>query len=280
MTAMSITRQRAIVDATQLLLNRGAPLRDVRFGEDGNGGTYAQWRTMRLDIIKDKGAELETWNITEKIVRAEPDFLYSDFLPDEAYGRLEKLVKSVARPGMLAAEVGCFTGRTAFATLPTIKENGGLFYLIDWFRGCVDSKCVWTPEQFPRNHVMSTLLDNLEAGDFSDCAVAMVGNSVDTAMILAGHCLDYLYIGADHRYTQFSADLDAWWPKLKHGGVMCGHGLDRRIERDGPEWARCLELCEQDCVDGVHWGIARALAERFPEYGNETGIWWVYKGIL
>lgn len=218
--------------------------------------------------------------MTEYTVKAEPDFLYSDFLPDAAYARLETLVKSVAKPGMLAVEVGCFTGKTAFATLPTVKESGGLFYLIDWFRGCIESECVWTPEQFPRNHVVSTLLDNLEAGGFSDCVVAMVGNGAETAKAFADHCLDYLYIGADHRYTQFNTDIDAWWPKLKLGGIICGHGLDRRIERDGPEWARCLELCEQDCIDGVHWGIARALTERFPDYGNDTGIWWAYKGVL
>lgn len=262
---MSVTRQRAIVGAMQILLDRGAPLRDIRFIEDTDGSAHAQWRATRLDVTEAKGAELETWNITECAVKAEPDFLYNDFLPDGAYKRLEKLVKSVAKPGMLAAEVGCFTGRTAFSALPTVKESGGLFY---------------TPEQFPRNHVVSTLLDNLEAGGFLDCAVAMAGNSAETARAFADHCLDYLYIGADHRYGQFSADIDAWWPKLKPGGVMCGHGLDRRVERDGPEWVRCLDLCEQDCVDGVHWEIARALTERFPDYGCDTGIWWVYKGVV
>lgn len=213
-------------------------------------------------------------------MRGETDFLYSNFQQEAAYWKLDNLAASAARDGMLAAEVGCFTGKTALCSLPYIKKHGGLMYLIDWFRGCVDSKCVWTQGEFPRNHVLGTLLDNLEVGGFSDCAVVLVGNSIDAARALSKEPIfDYLYIGADHRYTQFKADVDTWWPRVKPGGIMCGHGFDRSIEKDGSEWAKCLANCEMDCVDGVHWGIARLLAERFPHCGIHAGIWWIYKGV-
>ena len=208
------------------------------------------------------------------------DFLYADFHQGSAYERLDKLVSSVARDGMLAAEVGCFTGKTAFCALPYIKKHGGLMYLIDWFRGCIDSKCVWFPQDFPRNHVLGTLLDNLEAGGFSEHAIVMVGNSIDTARAFTqDQVLDYLYIGADHRYTQFKADVETWWPRVKPGGVMCGHGCDRTVQEGGPDWQKCLTFSETDCLEGVHWGIARLLAERFPDCGVDTGIWWIYKGV-
>ena len=209
------------------------------------------------------------------------DFLYSDFHSGGAYERLDKLVSSIAHDGMLAAEVGCFTGKTAFCALPYIKKHGGLMYLVDWFKGCVDSKCVWTQDQFPRNHVLSTLLDNLETGGFLEHAIVIIGNSIDTARAFTqDQVLDYLYIGADHRYTPLKKDVDKWWPRVKPGGVMCGHAGDRKIEKDGAEWQKCLDKSETDFVDGVHWGIARLLAEMFPDCGVDTGIWWVYKGII
>lgn len=35
--------------------------------------------------------------------------------------------------------------------------------------------------------------------------------------------LDWVYIDADHRYEAVKADIDAWWPKIKAGGVLAGH---------------------------------------------------------
>ena len=201
------------------------------------------------------------------------EFLHGHFHESAAYVRLEALISSVAREGMLAAEIGCFTGRTAFCALPCVREHNGLMYLIDWFKGSGVGR-IWPP----RNQTLGTLLDNLETEGFLDHAIIMVGNSIDAAKALSREqILDYLYIGADHRYAQFSADVDTWWPRLKSGGVMCGHGLDRRIEKDGPEWQKCLDCCDVDWAAGVHWGIARLLAERFPDYESEANMWWVKK---
>jgi hypothetical protein len=32
-----------------------------------------------------------------------------------------------------------------------------------------------------------------------------------------------IYIDADHRYESVKRDLNDWLPKLKQGGIMCGH---------------------------------------------------------
>lgn len=33
---------------------------------------------------------------------------------------------------------------------------------------------------------------------------------------------DFVYIDADHTHEAVAADLEAWWPKLKDGGLFCG----------------------------------------------------------
>lgn len=38
---------------------------------------------------------------------------------------------------------------------------------------------------------------------------------------------DVLYIDADHTYDAVKADIDAWWPKVRPGGILCGHDYMR-----------------------------------------------------
>lgn len=44
---------------------------------------------------------------------------------------------------------------------------------------------------------------------------------------------DCIYIDADHTYEAVSADLAAWWPKLKPGGIFGGHDYFEHINRQG-----------------------------------------------
>jgi predicted O-methyltransferase YrrM len=34
--------------------------------------------------------------------------------------------------------------------------------------------------------------------------------------------LPFVFVDGDHRYAAVLADLTAWWPKISHGGVLCG----------------------------------------------------------
>jgi hypothetical protein len=34
---------------------------------------------------------------------------------------------------------------------------------------------------------------------------------------------DWIYIDANHGYDAIKEDIRAWWPKVKKGGLMCGH---------------------------------------------------------
>lgn len=49
------------------------------------------------------------------------------------------------------------------------------------------------------------------------------GDSATLAGDVEDGTLDFVYIDADHTYKGCLRDLLAWYPKLREGGVFCGH---------------------------------------------------------
>lgn len=49
------------------------------------------------------------------------------------------------------------------------------------------------------------------------------GCSVCAAPFFDGGCLDFVFLDAEHSYEAVTEDLNAWLPKLRPGGLMCGH---------------------------------------------------------
>lgn len=49
------------------------------------------------------------------------------------------------------------------------------------------------------------------------------GDSIESAAGLQDEGLDWVYIDADHHYQNVLADLEAWFPKVRKGGVVAGH---------------------------------------------------------
>lgn len=46
--------------------------------------------------------------------------------------------------------------------------------------------------------------------------------STDAAELFMDETFDFVYIDADHTYDAVKADLSAWWPKVRPGGVLAG----------------------------------------------------------
>lgn len=47
--------------------------------------------------------------------------------------------------------------------------------------------------------------------------------SLDAAERIPGHCLDFAYIDARHDYDSVLEDLEAWFDKVRPGGILAGH---------------------------------------------------------
>lgn len=88
--------------------------------------------------------------------------------------------------------------------------------------------------------------------------------------------MDLVFIDADHRYDHVVEDILAWYPKVKSGGIICGHDYD---PPDHPlTLAELAQYSDLDFTHGTHFGVVRAVQEFFPQVQHLANVWFVVKG--
>jgi predicted O-methyltransferase YrrM len=60
-------------------------------------------------------------------------------------------------------------------------------------------------------------------GEFGSRNEIVISNSVEASKKFADGSLDFVYIDADHTYDGCMADIVAWYPKVRSGGLVAGH---------------------------------------------------------
>lgn len=62
-------------------------------------------------------------------------------------------------------------------------------------------------------------------------AALVCATSLEAASWVADGTLDFVFIDASHRYADVKADINAWSPKVRKGGIVSGHDyyLGRRL---------------------------------------------------
>lgn len=72
--------------------------------------------------------------------------------------------------------------------------------------------------------------------------------SVDAARDVPDGSLDFVYLDADHWFDPVIADLQAWIPKVRKGGVVAGHDYTEKLEFDNrvsiavKAWTQAYEI--------------------------------------
>lgn len=102
----------------------------------------------------------------------------------------------------IGAEVGTHAG--VFAKILS-EDWTGIILCIDIFR---------------EPGLLSSAYKNLK--DLPSCKI-MKGRSIDVAKTIPDKSLDWVYIDAEHDYKNVKADINAWFPKVRKGGIVSGH---------------------------------------------------------
>ena len=92
--------------------------------------------------------------------------------------------------------------------------------------------------------------------------------SKEAAKKFESKSLDLVFIDANHTYEAVKEDIKLWLPKVRHGGVICGHDYHRtgNIPHNGVKRA----------VDEVFKDVNLSSDECFQ---SDRCVWWEYKYV-
>lgn len=162
--------------------------------------------------------------------------------PREDIAALRGLVAAVRKPDAPCAfvvEVGSWVGRTAIA----MADAGARVWCVDTWQGSIGDS-VDDTERMVReaggpDSVFRVFCRNVGPRLFRGIT-PLRGPSTLWAGVWP-YLADMVFLDGDHREPAAAADIAAWLPRVRPGGVLCGHDLN------------------------VFDGVNRAVGEAFPE---------------
>ncbi len=143
-------------------------------------------------------------------------------------------------------EVGVLAGGHAFSMKKIL--NPKQIYLVDSYKPILDSiETIHTQEEYDGWYNQATL-----AFKSSDNHKFIIESSQQAASVVPND-LDLVYLDASHDELNVIKDIACWYPKLRVGGILCGHDY-------GP-------------VNGVRLAVTRM----FNNVQTQEVDWWIIK---
>jgi len=165
---------------------------------------------------------------------------------------LFKQMKYVSCDGIVV-EVGSYLGDSSSRAISEglIKYNkNAKFYCVDTF---VESFFENQPELMAKHKkkygdkkVYDIFVENMKNYRHE----VVLKDSIEAAKDFKNESVDFVFIDAVHTYESVVEDIKAWFPKVKIGGMICGHDYGKK-----------------------QFGVTRAVNEFFKDVGCKSSIW-------
>jgi methyltransferase family protein len=122
-------------------------------------------------------------------------------------------------------EVGCWLGKSTAYCASRIRECGKsiAFYAVDTWQGSPAEPALMDAVARAGGSVYNLFRTNMEEAGVMDAIHPLQLPSIAAATLFANGTLDFVFIDADHTAPAVQADIAAWLPKIKGGGVLAGH---------------------------------------------------------
>lgn len=120
-------------------------------------------------------------------------------------------------------EIGSWRGKSSAFMAVEIANSGKniQFDCVDTWRGSVDEAIHQEDAGVVNDTLYQEFLDNMKPVEAYYRPVRMT--SLEAAATYADNSLDFVFIDAQHDYDSVKADILAWAPKVKQGGILAGH---------------------------------------------------------
>lgn len=119
------------------------------------------------------------------------------------------------------AEIGVWKGQ--FSNFLLSKWKGEKLYSIDPWKS-------FSSEEYPDDmNINQTEFDGIHnevknlLSKFGDRSEIIRKDSVTASKIFEDNFLDFAYLDGRHHYEGVKEDIEFWFPKVKKGGILCGH---------------------------------------------------------
>lgn len=179
----------------------------------------------------------------------------------------------VSVPNIL--EIGCWTGQSTAvigAYLRGNKQWSGRLNVIDPFSGTSDSKL---PELANEYDIRAIFEHNMTMLGFMHFIKVHQGKSEDKHVFFPDDFFDFIFIDGDHKYSGVKKDLELYYPKLRRGGIICGH------DYDASAWDE--RFIENEFMENKHHGVIKAVNEFFGQRSlkfDHHFTCWLHKKVL
>jgi hypothetical protein len=126
-------------------------------------------------------------------------------------------------------EVGTWFGKSASYMAVEILNSGKKikFDCIDTWDGSEEHKNL---DVIKNNDLYNSFLKNIEP--VKEIINPIRLPSLEAVKLYEDNSLDFVFIDASHQYEDVKNDINAWYPKVKAGGILAGH--------DYPTWSEVL----------------------------------------
>ena len=155
-----------------------------------------------------------------------------------------------AKDGAIFVELGCWKGKSAaFLGVEIVNSKKAIeLHCVDHGGGSNEPAHKTDPDLERVYDIFTANMGRIKGLDLHVHRMA----SAPAAHKFADASIDFVWVDAGHEYEDVMADIEAWWPKLKDGGVMGGD--------DYP-------------MDGVKSAVEKFFPQH--EVGSESGWqWW------
>ena len=165
------------------------------------------------------------------------------------------LTEADARGAMV--EVGCWLGRSTCYVATLCRLRGARLICVDHWAGSSDS----------HDRAYREMLDARDIeGEFRRTLTSLAGEgvlelrrqrSLEAAAAMPAESVDLVFLDGSHDREAVAADIEAWRPKLRRGGVLAGHdfspdypGVIAAVEAAAANWRVPVE-----CGPGRLWRL-------------------------